>query len=134
MMRPDDLTEVAAAMTLAGVGRLELKGPDFHLVLACGAGDAPVATEVALAQPDAEIVPVAAPGLGTFLRTHPLHDRPLAGDGEAVAAGQAIALLQIGALLTPVPAPANGLIVGALPEDGALVGYGDRLFDFLPQE
>ena len=41
---------------------------------------------------------------------------------------------QIGALLTPVPAPANGLIVGALPEDGALVGYGDRLFDFLPQE
>lgn len=133
-MRPEYLAEIAAAMTSVGVGRLELTGPEFHLVLGCGAEDASIAAEEAPAEPDAGIIPVAAPGLGTFLRTHPLHDRLLAGDGEAVAAGQAIALLRIGALLTPVPAPANGLIVEGIPEDGALVGYGDRLFDFLPQE
>jgi len=33
-----------------------------------------------------------------------------------------------------VPAPADGMIVAAVPEEGALVGFGDRLFDFLPND
>lgn len=46
----------------------------------------------------------------------------------------AIALLRVSALLTPVAAPADGMIVEAIPEEGTLVGFGDRLFDFLPQD
>lgn len=134
-MRPEDLAEISDAMAAAGVGRLELTGPDYRLVLTRGgAVSAPApAGEMAL-EADPAMVPVLAPGFGTFLRTHPLHDRPLAADGEAVVAGQAIALLQVGALLTPVPAPADGLIVAALPAERALVGYGERLFDFLPHD
>ena len=134
-MRPEDLAEISDAMAAAGVGRLELTGPDYRLVLARGAAAGAAAPEgEAAPEADPDVVPVTAPAIGTFLRTHPLHDRPLAADGEAVVAGQAIALLQVGALLTPVSAPADGLIVAALPEEGALVGYGDRLFDFLPHD
>jgi acetyl-CoA carboxylase biotin carboxyl carrier protein len=125
-----DMVDLAAAMAEAGVARLELTGPDYRLVLA--RGGVASAQAAPAAEPDADLVPVTAPALGTFLRTHPLHERPLSGDGEPVVAGQAIALLKVGSLMTPVPAPADGMIVAALPEEGALVGYGDRLFDFLP--
>lgn len=135
MTRPEDIAEIGAAMAAAGMTRLELTGPDFRLVLTHGAVAAPAEpADEAPPDSDADMAAVSAPGMGTFLRTHPLHDRPLAGDGETVVAGQTIALLRIGAMLTPVPAPADGLILGAAPEEGALVGYGDRLFDFLPQD
>ncbi|MBP7241831.1 acetyl-CoA carboxylase biotin carboxyl carrier protein subunit [Amaricoccus sp.] len=138
-MRPGEMADLAAAMIAAGIARLELIGPDFRLALARGEA-APEETDEtaggteAAAETDADVIPVTAPALGMLLRAHPLHERPLAGDGEAVVAGQAIALLRIGALMTPVAAPANGVIVAALAEEGALVGYGDRLFDFLPHD
>jgi acetyl-CoA carboxylase biotin carboxyl carrier protein len=131
-MRPEDLAELAAAMAAAGVARLELAGPEVRLTLERGA--APAAEDVAAADASGAVVAVTAPGVGTFLRVHPLHDAPLAGSGETVAAGQAIALLQVGALLVPVVAPVGGLIVDAAVEDGTLVGYGDRLFDLMPQD
>jgi acetyl-CoA carboxylase biotin carboxyl carrier protein len=132
MMRPQDFATLAAEMATTGVARLELTGPGFTLSLARGgaqAGEVP-----APPAPNADLVPVSASALGSFLRTHPLHEKPLAVDGEAVVAGQPIALLQVGALLVPMPAPADGMIVAAIPEEGALVGYGDRLCDFLPND
>ena len=130
-MRPDELAEVAAAMRAVGIARLELEGPNVHLVLGRGAAPVP---EDAATDANAEVIAVTAPGVGTFLRAHPLHDRPLADSGEMVAAGQAVAVLQVGALIVPVAAPVGGLIVDATAEDGGLVGYGDRLFDLLPQD
>lgn len=130
-MRAGDLAGIAAAMTAAGVARLELAGPDVRLVL--GRGAAPAA-EAAAADQSAGPIAVTAPGVGTFLRSHPLHDRPLADDGETVVAGQAVALLQVGPLLVPVTAPVGGLIVGAAAAEGTLVGYGDRLLDLAPPD
>jgi acetyl-CoA carboxylase biotin carboxyl carrier protein len=129
-MRPDDLSAIAASMAAAGVARLELDGPDVHLVLGRGAVPAPEAA----AEASPALVAVAAPGVGSFRRAHPLHDRPLVDDGATVAAGQPLALLQVGPLLVPVAAPAAGLIVAAAVADGTLVGYGDRLFDLAPQD
>jgi acetyl-CoA carboxylase biotin carboxyl carrier protein len=131
-MRPEDLAEIAAAMAAAGVARLELAGPEVRLTLERGA--APAAEDAAAADASGAVVGVTAPGVGTFLRAHPLHDRALADSGERAAAGQAIALLQVGALLVPVVAPVGGLIVEAAVEEGTLVGYGDRLFDLVPQD
>ncbi len=133
-MRPEDLSEIAAAMAAAGVARLDLTGPDIRLVLGRGAGAEPLATEVEAETVAAETIAVAAPGVGTFLRAHPLHDRALAPNGETVGAGQPVAVLQVGALLLPVIAPAAGLVIGAAVDDGTLVGYGDWLFDLLPQD
>jgi len=134
-MRPEELAEIAAAMAAAGIARLEITGPDVNLTLGREAPSIPPdVQDAAEADANAEVIAVTAPGVGTFLRTHPLHDRPLADRGETVAAGQAIALLQVGALLVPVVAPTGGLIVDAAADDGTLVGYGDRLFDLLPQD
>lgn len=130
-MRPAEIAALSALMAEHGIARLELTGPAFTLALARG-GAAPATVEAP--EPEPDVVPVLAPALGRFLRTHPLHDRPLADDGAAVVAGQPLALLQVGALLTPVPAPADGMIVAATAAEGALVGYGDRLFDFLPND
>lgn len=130
-MGPEEIAGLGAAMAAAGVGRLELTGPGFALSLARGGA---VAAAEEVAEPEAEPVAVTAPALGAFLRAHPLHEAPLAADGEAVVAGQAIALLRVGDLLTPVTAPADGIVIAALPAEGALVGYGDRLFDFLPND
>jgi biotin carboxyl carrier protein len=132
MMRPEEIAAIGAEMAATGIARLELTGPGFALTLARGSsapGEAPDAPE-----PEPDLMPVMAHALGTLLRTHPLHETPLAVDGEAVVRGEAVALLRVGALLTPVPAPANGIIVAAAVEAGALVGYGDRLFDLLPQD
>lgn len=135
-MRPEDLTAIAAAMTVAGIARLELTGPNVRLVLGRGASAEPPAAEVETetSVPETETIAVAAPGVGTFRRAHPLHDRPLAAAGDAVGAGQPIAVLQVGALLLPVAAPAAAVVIDGAVEDGTLVGYGDRLFDLSPQD
>jgi acetyl-CoA carboxylase biotin carboxyl carrier protein len=132
-MRPDEIAELAAAMAAAGVARLELTGPVVRLVLGRGTSAEPLAVEEAT-EPEAATIAVAAPGVGTFLRAHPLHDRPLAAAGDAVAVGQALAVLKVGALLLPVVAPSAAVVIDAAVEDGTLVGYGDRLFDLLPQD
>ena len=134
MIRAEDLSEIAAAMAAGGVARLELTGPDVRLVLGRGVGAEPLAMEVDAEAVAPETIAVAAPGVGTFLRAHPLHDRPLAAAGDRVGAGQPIAVLQVGALLLPVVAPTAGVVVDAAVEGGTLVGYGDRLFDLTPQE
>ena len=102
-------------------------------MLGRGTSAEPLAVEEAT-EPEAATIAVAAPGVGTFLRTHPLHDRPLAAAGDAVGAGKPVAALQVGALLLPVVAPAAAVVIDAAVEDGTLVGYGDRLFDLLPQD
>ena len=131
MMGPDEIAALGAEMAQFGIVQLRLTGPEFSLTLT--RGGAAAADEDAPA-PEADIVPIIATGLGSFRRNHPLHETPLAAEGETVAAGQAIALLQVGPLLLPVTAPAEGIIAAALPDEGALVGYGDRLFDFLPAD
>ena len=137
MTGPEDIAGLAAAMAALGIARLTLTGPGFELALDRGETAARVADAPGDGpEPEAEaaLTTVTAPSIGVFLRAHPLHDAPLAAVGAAVVAGQALALLRVGDLLTPVPAPADGVIVAALPADGALVGYGDRLFDFLPND
>jgi acetyl-CoA carboxylase biotin carboxyl carrier protein len=135
-MRPADLSEIAAAMAVAGIARLELTGPDVRLVLGRGARAEPpvIEVETKTRAAEAETIAVAAPGVGTFLRAHPLHDRPLAAAGDAVGVGQPIAVLQVGALLLPVIATAAAVVIDAAVEDGTLVGYGDRLLDLSPQD
>lgn len=133
-MRPEDLTGIAAAMAAAGIARLELTSPDVRLVLGRGASTEPIAVEVETRAPEAETIAVVAPGVGTFRRVHPLHDRPLAAPGDAVGAGQPVAVLQVGALLLPVVASAAAVVIDAAVENGLLVGYGDRLFDLAPQD
>lgn len=137
-MRAQDMAGIAAAMAAAGVARLELTGPDFRLTLGSDArpelGAVETHDEMATGPGGPEAVAVVAPGVGVFLRAHPLHDRPLVAAGDAVGAGQTVALLRVGALLLPVAAPVAGIVIEAAAPEGTLVGYGDRLFDLSPQD
>ena len=52
--------------------------------------------------------------------------------GDAVKKNQHVAFLMIGELMSPVLAPADGVLGAPLAVQGALVGYGDILFSFEP--
>jgi acetyl-CoA carboxylase biotin carboxyl carrier protein len=75
---------------------------------------------------------VTAPSLGVFLHRHPLRDRALARPGQPVRAGDPVGLLRIGALLLPVPAPVDGVLLDVLVEDGKTVGFGAVLARLQP--
>jgi acetyl-CoA carboxylase biotin carboxyl carrier protein len=133
----DQIPHLAALLAATGIDTLELAGPAGRVFL--GRSGAPAATVPALdaAAPGPEAgaaatVTVASPGIGAFRRAHPLHEQPLAEEGSEVAAGQVLALLQVGDLLLPVRAPSGGILAAARRADGALTGFGDPLFDILP--
>ncbi len=73
---------------------------------------------------------IAALSVGIFRRAHPLQAAPLIEAGQRVTAGDAVGLLQIGALLVHVIAPKDGTMLDVLAEDGAPVGYGTALMRF----
>lgn len=72
---------------------------------------------------------VRAGSVGVLRLGHPLHAQPLARTGQAVGLGQALALLQIGAVMLPVLAPCAGRVGRVLVQDGQLVGYGTVLLE-----
>lgn len=72
---------------------------------------------------------VRAGSVGVVRLCHPLHAQPLAHTGQAVGLGQALALLQIGAVMLPVLAPCAGRVGRVLVQDGQLVGYGAVLLE-----
>lgn len=109
----------------AGVDYLELSGPDRELRLgrAVQQGLQAKTTDTARAVTRT----VRAPMVGTLLHSHPMRRVPLAPCGSLVRTGQAVALLQVGALLVPIDAPCDGVVVEVVAEEGALVGFGAEI-------
>jgi acetyl-CoA carboxylase biotin carboxyl carrier protein len=137
-MQIDTLQQLSASLADAGIGLLELRGPGVLLRLGRDAADVAPAREHSVATPDAlKYAPssgttVNAPAAGIFLHTHPMQSTPLAPVGAPVRAGAPIALLQIGALLLPVPAPRAAVVAGLLVAHGTTVGYGTPLVELAP--
>jgi acetyl-CoA carboxylase biotin carboxyl carrier protein len=109
------------------IDRLELAGPDGSLTV-CRAG----ATPIRRPAPPQGAIDIASPALGVFLDRHPLAAHRFAEIGDEVAAGDLLACLQVGALLTPVRAPRAGIIAACVAKPGELVGYGATLFRLHP--
>lgn len=74
--------------------------------------------------------PITSPGLGTFASRAPLTGESFARPGKNVQAGDIVALLAVGSVVTPVTAPFDGTIGRTLVDEGKIVGFGDHLFDF----
>jgi len=72
---------------------------------------------------------VKSPGIGRFFLKHPLGDQPPLREGEQVEAGQILAFLRVGLVLTAVLADRAGVVLRQAVEEGALVGYGETLFE-----
>jgi len=136
-MRIDELQQLSAWIAATDIGLLELRGPEGHLRLRHDGtrvevveDDAPATQEVLRAE--APRVVATADSVGVFLHRHPLHEAPLARPGATVRAGQTLGLLQVGALLLPVPAPHDGRVAGTLVAHGTAVGYGTALVELQP--
>jgi acetyl-CoA carboxylase biotin carboxyl carrier protein len=106
----------------AGAARLLHDGSSVHVVDA--SDSTPVPAPIA----------VLAPSLGVFLERHPLHDRAIATIGAAIQAGAPLGFLQVGPLLSAVPAPQAGTVTEVLVAHGTVVGYGTPLFELQPTE
>ena len=134
----DRVAELAALLGRAGLDELELIGPDGRIFLR-RRGGAVGPIEARERGPDEEpgeagFETVASTGVGHFLHAHPLHEAPLVRPDDAVAAGQPLGLLRVGALLLPVPAPRDGIVARIVAADGVLVGWGDPLVELWPEE
>lgn len=69
-----------------------------------------------------------APHIGLFRGAHPL-DADAAALPRLVRRGEIVGYLKAGVLLRPVLAPSDGVLSRQLVDEGALVGYGAKLFE-----
>ncbi|EWY36195.1 hypothetical protein N825_29510 [Skermanella stibiiresistens SB22] len=129
----DHVADIAAWFAATDLDILELTGPAGYLRLHRG-GDPVIGTEPPR-EPTAgiEAQTLPSPGFGHFLHAHPLRETPMVEPDERVAAGRLLGFLRVGVLLVPVRAQRPGVISAILAADGALVGYGDPLFQFSSQ-
>lgn len=132
----DHVADISRWLAHAGICHLELSGPDGRLSLTRGVltGGADAATQPGEPEAAAADEIVRSPGMGVLHLAHPLREEPLAPLGSRVRAGQALAILRAGAVLTPVVAPTEGIVAQILGEEGRLCGYGDPLVSLSPIE
>lgn len=123
------LDTIRAMLAAAGNVALDWKSGDRQVVMVPTARPAGTAPGAATGpRRDSADRTVTADGAGLFRPANRPGGAPLAGPGTSVAAGQVLAMLQVGAAMLPVTAPAAGRIEAVMADDGALVGYGTPLF------
>jgi biotin carboxyl carrier protein len=139
-----DLNQLQAVVRLfeaSPLTSLDLEGPAGRLRLTkaasgvvtrvsspASASDAASEAPAAMAPaPALAVTPIAAPLAGVFRAGHPMRAAPFVAAGDRVRAGDVVGLLQVGVLLAPVVAPADGRVGDAVAADGATVGYGTPL-------
>jgi acetyl-CoA carboxylase biotin carboxyl carrier protein len=114
----------------------EISGPDGHVRMLRETGYLPQLEDsgqsLSAGKPPAacagKVVAMASLA-GIFLDRHPLRAAPLAQPGARVRQGEVMGLLQLGAVLAPVVAPAGGVVTRVLVPPGNLVGYGTALVE-----
>lgn len=100
-------------MNRHGIGYFDYEGPDGSLTLdAEHADDHP---------------PILAQAPGVFLTRHPARAKPAVWPRRVVA-GEIVGWLKVGPRLDPVRAERDGIIRRPRHDEGAIAGFGDRLF------
>ncbi|MCT8992260.1 acetyl-CoA carboxylase biotin carboxyl carrier protein subunit [Chelativorans sp. SCAU2101] len=72
--------------------------------------------------------------IGTLLTAHPARSSVTVKSGDRVVAGQPLAFIQFGYSLSAVTAKVSGILGRQLVKYGQIVGYGDPIFELLPDE
>ena len=112
------------------IGLLELRGPGQSIRLSRQpSGEVREVEPAAPAWRTSSTTVVRAGSVGVLLLTHPLRGEPLVQPGQTVAAGQALALLQIGLVLLAVPAPRAGVVSRIVSTHESAVGFGTALLE-----
>ncbi len=147
-----EIEELIDLMRRSGVSELSLELPDYKVkikrapegeTVAAGAPGAPAA-----AAPEAnnapgvggqanvtiiaEVVSVVSPVVGVFHNGGLGEPRTPINAGDSVQEGQLLAVIEAMKVPNEVRTPVSGVIAQVVVEDGAAVGYGDRLFLIQP--
>jgi acetyl-CoA carboxylase biotin carboxyl carrier protein len=93
-------------------------GPAAQSAAAISAGAAPVRTIV-----------VQSPAIGNFVASHPLRDLAFCRCGDTVKVGDVMGLVAYSNYFAAVTAKQGGLVKSILARSGAVVGFGDGLFE-----
>ena len=129
----DQARQLSQWLSGTDIELLELTGPGKVIRLRRnGAGYSAAAgpqPDVAIQGAASTATVVRAGSVGIALHAHPLRQEALVRAGQQVAAGQALLLLRIGAVLLTVPAPRAGVVSRVIAADETLVGYGDPLVE-----
>jgi oxaloacetate decarboxylase (Na+ extruding) subunit alpha len=91
------------------------------------------AAEPALAEPTADgAIRIEAPMVGTFYRAPEPGAPPFVEEGDAVAAGQTLCILEAMKLMNEVKTEVEGIVRTIHVQNGQAVEYGQALFDLEP--
>lgn len=134
LLKAFDESSASRLKYTCGEEQITLEKPVAQSAVVC----APVveAAPVAAAQPaaaPAAAAPAAgatidAPLVGTFYVASAPGEAPFVKPGDTVHKGQTIGLIEAMKMINEIPAPCDCVIESLVAQDGALVGFGDPLF------
>src|SRR5262249_8443524 len=84
------------------------------------------------APPDDGVIRVEAPMVGNFYRAPQPGAPPFVEEGDAVAAGQTLCILEAMKLMNQVKSQVEGVVRTIHVQNGQAVEYGQPLFDLEP--
>ncbi|MFK7859175.1 MAG: hypothetical protein AB8B64_10150 [Granulosicoccus sp.] len=134
MLNSSELKSLLGAMRASRVTTLEVKNKGQHLRLVLSASVVPSTpvtpfTPQLAISPDVMNVCVSSLTIGTFLRRGIDDGLPLLEVGMRVTTGEVLGYVCHGPVRVIVDAPADGVISNEGPDDGAVLGLGDVVFE-----
>jgi oxaloacetate decarboxylase (Na+ extruding) subunit alpha len=148
--RAERIREIVRIVQESGVGEVTIEDAGLRVTvrrtpglaedLPAGGQPAPAIDEEELttaASPaappvDVDFVRIEAPMVGTFYRAPSPEAPPFVQEGDAVAVGQTLCILEAMKLMNEVKAEQEGIVRRIVPENAQPVEYGELLFELEP--
>jgi len=150
----EDVREILRIIDESGLAELQIETEGFSLYVRKGGGDAeasgrprvrsrsesapagqaPGGPEASASPPGPEatesdgLVSIPAPMLGTFYRAEGPGKPPFVEVGSRVEPDTIVCIIEVMKMMNSVPAGVSGTIAEVLPDNAALVEYGQPLF------
>lgn len=142
-MTLEQITSLLKAFDESSASRLKYTCGEEQITLEKAVAQSAVVCAPAMeAAPVAAVQPAAAPAaaapaagatidaplVGTFYVASAPGEAPFVQPGDTVHKGQTIGLIEAMKMINEIPAPCDCVIESQVAQDGALVGFGDALF------
>ncbi|MBX4864806.1 acetyl-CoA carboxylase [Rhizobium bangladeshense] len=131
---PATIALLTEALTAAGVDGLEISRPGGQLRIVVAGKDGARISSTEATPPAPALAPgsasavVKAPMAGRFCVEHPATSAPK-NLPRSVSDADIVGFVGVGHILLPLRAGRSGVLTKLLAEPGALVGFGDPLFE-----
>ncbi|MDX6508812.1 MAG: oxaloacetate decarboxylase (Na+ extruding) subunit alpha, partial [Gaiellaceae bacterium] len=140
--RAERIREIVRVVQESGVAEVTIEEDDLRVTVRRTEEQAPgpAAAPLAAAEPEEEpvappadgLVRVESPMVGTFYRAAQPGSPPFVEEGDAVAPGQTLCILEAMKLMNEVKADADGIVRAIHVDNAAAVEFGQLLFELEP--